>query len=192
MAITELGVIIVGVRGTIGGITFSANKSGTYAKSLVTPSNPGTPNQLVQRGIIATMGSKWRALSAAQQAAWDAFAAAPASAPTTAPATFGLTLNAATGAAGDANFQYTNGDFAGIYAILEISVAAGQGSNVQTSRYLMQHEAVVVGAANTDFGVRYYATYGVTQVGQRFFGRLYRQATTGIRSTPLALYTDVV
>jgi len=231
MAITKLGVIIVGVRGTIGGVTFSANKSGTYAKSLVTPSNPGTVNQVDQRAILATLGAKWRALSTAQQTAWDTFAAsppetdtnslgqtyllsgfgwfsritirrercgqvyapaAPTSTPTAAPASFGLTLNPATGAAGDASFQYTSGDFTGIYAILEISVAAGQGSNVQTSRYLMQHEGQVIGATSTDFGVRYHNTFGVTKVGQRFFGRLYRQSASGIRSVPSELFTDVV
>lgn len=117
---------------------------------------------------------------------------APTSTPTAAPITFGLTLYPAQGDADRAVFSYTSDDFLTYYAILQLSLAPGLGSNVQTSRYLNCWEALQIGATETEFGVSYYGTFGGTQVGQRFFFRLYRQSPSGIRSTPSELFTDVI
>lgn len=231
MAITKLGTLIVGIRGSTGGVTFSANRSGTYAKCISTPRNPMTTKQVAQRGYLARMGALWRSLTTGQQDDWAAFAAtppeidynslgdtyllsgfgwfcriqtrrlrtgqeedllAPVATPTVAPATFGMELHPAGGDADDATFTYTDGDFTDIFAILQVSIAPGQGSNVQTNRFLNLWEAPVLTSTATNFGAAYYAAFGVTQLNQRFFARLYRQSGTGIRSTPLELFTDVV
>jgi len=74
----KLGTIITGIRGTIGGATFSRNKSGTYVKPWAQGSNPRTERQTLHRSLFATIPSNWRALSDAQRAAWDIFALLPA------------------------------------------------------------------------------------------------------------------
>lgn len=78
MAIIKLGPTVIGIRGTLGGITFSANKSGNYAKSWTRSTNPQTPKQSVVRATLATFGSSWRALSTAQRTLWNVYAALPA------------------------------------------------------------------------------------------------------------------
>jgi len=117
---------------------------------------------------------------------------APVSTPTVAPTTFTMTLYPANGDADRAEVQYTNGEFATYYAILNLSLAPGVGSNVQTNRFLMCWEALGVNLTTTEFGVNYYEAFGATQINNRFFGRLYRQSPTGIRSTPLEVFEDVV
>lgn len=78
MAITKIGAPLSGIRGTIGGITFSANGAGTYAKQWAKGANPRTSLQMKQRGFWGRMPSLWSTLSAVQKTAWDTFAALPA------------------------------------------------------------------------------------------------------------------
>ena len=78
MAIVQYGVIITEARGSVGGITFSANASGPFVKSKGIPSNPRTNKQTNQRSNIAAMSELWNALTAVQKTAWDTFAALPA------------------------------------------------------------------------------------------------------------------
>ena len=78
MAIITIGAPLSGIRGTVGGITFSANKSGPYAKIWSQTTNPRTPQQSRERGFMARMSSLWNALTGVQKAAWDTFAALPA------------------------------------------------------------------------------------------------------------------
>jgi hypothetical protein len=73
-----MGTLIVGVRGTVGGATFSANKAGPYAKVWNRGSNPRTQRQLFQRNSLVQPSAGWRALSAANKTAWNTFAALPA------------------------------------------------------------------------------------------------------------------
>lgn len=75
MAIIKLGPMVVGIRGDVGGLIFSANKAGPYAKIWARPANPRTLFQTTERGILGAMPELWRALSPALQAAWDTFAA---------------------------------------------------------------------------------------------------------------------
>jgi hypothetical protein len=231
MAIVTIALPVTGIRGTLAGIVFSANRSGPYARGWRKSTNPQTILQMEQRAIIAQAGYLWRTLSTAEQGDWDTFAAtppetdynslgevyepsgfgwftrilarrrrlgladdllAPVATPTAAPDTFTLTLYPATGAAGDAVFGYTSGDFATYYAILVLSIAPGIGTNVQTSRYLICWEALGATATSSNFGLNYFARFGVTQVGMRFFARLYRQSPSGIRSVPVELFEDVV
>lgn len=75
MAITKIGPPLSGIRGTIGGITYSANKSGPYAKLWAPPVNPRSPNQSIERSYISQMPELWRDMTDVQRAAWDTFAA---------------------------------------------------------------------------------------------------------------------
>lgn len=231
MAITHLALPVTGIRGTIAGVVFSANKSGTYAKGWVKGTNPMSIGQMWQRAQMAQAGALWRTLSTPQQNDWDTFAEtppeddynslgnpyllsgfgwfvrillrrrrtgqaddllAPASTPTAAPGSFNMVLYPATGGNIDAKFTYGSGDFATYYAILRLSIAPGVGTNVQTSRYLNLWEALGANPTTTYFGVNYFDSFGVTQVEMRFFGRLYRQSPSGIRSVPLEIFTDVI
>ena len=78
MAIIKLGTTVVGIRGTVGGLTFSANKSGPYAKNWQIGPKTRTPAQTVQRNSLAEFASAWRDISGAQQIDWDTYAALPA------------------------------------------------------------------------------------------------------------------
>jgi hypothetical protein len=76
MAITKLGATITGVRGSIGGVTYSANKAGTYAKSWSKPSRQASPKQTVSRSRPSTLNQSWLALTQVQRDAWDTYGAA--------------------------------------------------------------------------------------------------------------------
>jgi hypothetical protein len=75
MAIIKLGGVVVGVRGTIGGVTYSANKSGAYCKMWAKGANPRSPGQQLRRGILASVAVAWNGLSSSQQTDWDDYAA---------------------------------------------------------------------------------------------------------------------
>lgn len=75
MAIIKVGAPLAGIRGTVGGITFSENLAGPYCKQWSGASNPRTAKQQVERGFMGSMPELWRGLTGAQKAAWDAFAA---------------------------------------------------------------------------------------------------------------------
>jgi len=230
MAIVTIALPITGIRGKLAGIVFSENRSGPFARGLSSPCNPGTTDQMNQRGLLAQAGYLWRTLTPAEQVDWDTFAKtppetdhnsldevvilsgfawftrillrrrrvgladsllAPVSTPTVTPTTFTLNVHPSTGAAADAHFGYTNGEFLTYYAIMEMAIAPGLGSNVWTSRYLICWEAFGLTATSTNFGAAYFAKFGTTQIGQRFFAHLYRQSATGIRSVPKALFANV-
>jgi hypothetical protein len=78
MAILTFGAPVTGIRGTIGGITYSGNKSGPYAKIWSRGANVRTPPQSVDRLLLAALAARWRTLSAGHRADWDTFAADPA------------------------------------------------------------------------------------------------------------------
>jgi len=78
MAKTKIAPPLAGICGTVGGLTFSANGSGTYVKLWAPPSNPRTSPQTVERSYLAQMSNLWRGLTSGQRTAWDTFAALPA------------------------------------------------------------------------------------------------------------------
>lgn len=80
MAIVKIGAPLSGIRGTIGGITYSANGAGPYCRQWSRGSDPGSPKQATQRAYLARMPQAWAALTAAQRTAWDTFAALAAQA----------------------------------------------------------------------------------------------------------------
>lgn len=69
---TKFGSIIVDGRGKIGGHVASKNRAGSYLRTKVTPVNPNTSSQQVARGLLTNFAQAWRALTAAQRAAWNA------------------------------------------------------------------------------------------------------------------------
>lgn len=74
MLITFGGVGTAG-SGSIGGVTYSRNRGGAYARARVIPVNPGTPFQSAVRGLLAQLTSLWQtALTAVQREAWDTYA----------------------------------------------------------------------------------------------------------------------
>lgn len=76
--IARFGVTIVGARGTIGGITFSANKAGPYAKLWSRGGNPRSTLQNAHRNTLATHATGWRNLAQADRDDWDDYADDPA------------------------------------------------------------------------------------------------------------------
>lgn len=78
MAIIKYGALVSGVRGTIGGVTFTAGKSGPYAKMWSRGANPRTELQSNDRLRMSLMPARWRALSDSEREAWDDWAALPA------------------------------------------------------------------------------------------------------------------
>jgi len=78
MARVKIGAPLTGIRGTIGGITFSANATATYAKQWSGPRRNGTRLASKSRCVFGRNGSPWREMSDAQRAAWDVYAALPA------------------------------------------------------------------------------------------------------------------
>lgn len=75
MAIVAYGVVITGIRGSVGGTTYSANKSGPYVKAWAPAINPRTPLQSNERRILSWVASEWRNLTGPQRAGFDAWAA---------------------------------------------------------------------------------------------------------------------
>lgn len=78
MAIVKFGGGIAGIRGTIAGTTFTANKSGAYAKSWAKSSNPRSVLQTDQRRTLSHYAKLWASIDAGDKADWDTFAADPA------------------------------------------------------------------------------------------------------------------
>lgn len=77
MALLKFAPEILGIRGHIAGLIFSANKAGAYIKNFAVPANPNTPAQQIQRSALSIITQTWRALTPSQRTGWDAFAADP-------------------------------------------------------------------------------------------------------------------
>lgn len=59
-------------RGKINGHVASKNRSGAYARTKVTPTNPQTSFQLAARNLLTSLSQAWRSLTQAQRNAWNA------------------------------------------------------------------------------------------------------------------------
>lgn len=75
MAIIKLGSTVVGVRGSIGGVTFSGNLGGPYAKAWGRSTNPRAVRQQNARASLGNLGAIWQGMTDTERAAWDTFAA---------------------------------------------------------------------------------------------------------------------
>lgn len=78
MAKVLLGATIIGIRGSVGGNTFSANKSGPY----VTAKTPRPANRSVRatevQSFLTGLSRLWSTLNSTQKGLWNTFAAAAA------------------------------------------------------------------------------------------------------------------
>lgn len=72
MAKIKLTAFVAGIRGSVAGTTFSRNKGGDYVRTKVTPNNPDTAFQQARKNNLTSLAQAWRALTAAQIAAWNA------------------------------------------------------------------------------------------------------------------------
>jgi hypothetical protein len=71
MAIVQYGPTVAGIRGTVAGLTFSANGSGGYVRPWAKGANPQSTLQMVTRGRMSLFSAPWLAMTAPQRAAWD-------------------------------------------------------------------------------------------------------------------------
>ncbi len=78
MAIITFGAMVVGARGTVGGLTYSANKAGPFVKSWSRGGNPRTVLQTDNRNVLAARSVAWAGLTQAQRDDWDDYADDPA------------------------------------------------------------------------------------------------------------------
>lgn len=76
MAIVKLSSLIIGIRGSVGGVTFSDGAGGPYAKAWGRGSNGRARKQQRARSFFGSMGAQWQALSGAQRSDWDDLAVA--------------------------------------------------------------------------------------------------------------------
>ena len=70
------GNIVSEARGKLGGVVFSRNTSGAYARQKVSPVQPRTPAQLNQRSRLTAVSKVWETLTQNQREAWKAFSLA--------------------------------------------------------------------------------------------------------------------
>jgi hypothetical protein len=80
MAIIKLMSPIADMRGTVGGSTYSRNKSGNYVKRWSQGPKNHHPMQQANRANLSSLPTQWRNLTQAQRDDWDTFAADPAQA----------------------------------------------------------------------------------------------------------------
>lgn len=75
MATIQLGGGIASIRGAIGGWVFSRNKGGDYVRNRAIPTQPGSGPQEAVKSLMSQLANLWSGtLTAAERAAWDAYA----------------------------------------------------------------------------------------------------------------------
>lgn len=73
--IIKFGGIVSDGRGSIGGVVFSRNAAGAYAKQRTVPTYPATDRQQNVASLLSTIIADWKVtLSTAQRAAWNVLA----------------------------------------------------------------------------------------------------------------------
>jgi hypothetical protein len=74
MALYTPGAFAPIISGSVGATVFSHNAGGAYMKNKSIPLNPNSPYQISARNLLTLFAQKWRSLTEAQQAAWNAAA----------------------------------------------------------------------------------------------------------------------
>lgn len=64
-------MMMTDARGKLGGQVFSKNKSGSYVRTKVTPTNPRTQRQMQSRTMLGTLSALWNSLTLEQVKAWN-------------------------------------------------------------------------------------------------------------------------
>lgn len=71
MAKIKYSALVSDMRGKLNGSVMSKNRSGSYVRNKVTPSNPQTSAQMLIRGIFSEITKGWSNLTNAQRQSWD-------------------------------------------------------------------------------------------------------------------------
>lgn len=71
MAKVKFGMMMTDASGKLGGQVFSKNRSGSYVRTKVTPSNPQTLAQQASRATLAAVSSAWSDLTDIQRASFN-------------------------------------------------------------------------------------------------------------------------
>jgi len=74
MAIVQFGATVSGIRGTIGGVTFSANRTANYAKQYSRPPVSRTIKQISTRAALVDNSILWAGLTPQDRLDWETFA----------------------------------------------------------------------------------------------------------------------
>lgn len=74
MAKILFGNMVADARGKLGGIVYSRNAAGAYARQKVSPVQPRSPAQLGQRSDLMDVSKLWGTLTQSQRTAWAGFA----------------------------------------------------------------------------------------------------------------------
>jgi len=91
MALVTGPLLSLDARGQVAGsIVFSNWKGRAYVRQLVTPSNPKSAGQTSNRAMFKFLSQAWAGLSAAEQATWEALAAATTISPFNAYQSFNM------------------------------------------------------------------------------------------------------
>ncbi len=69
------GSLVINPRGSLGGVTFSMNGSGNYARAKRIPIDKKTSSQRLQRGQFGSISQFWRQLTSTQIQSWKSLAA---------------------------------------------------------------------------------------------------------------------
>lgn len=72
--VASMLILDVPQSGSVGAVTSSRNRSGQYRRQRAIPTQPRTVPQIAARARLTTVSAAWRGLTAAQIAAWNAFA----------------------------------------------------------------------------------------------------------------------
>lgn len=74
MAIIRLGTTVTAIRGTIGGLTYSANRLTPYVTAWHYPSDPKSTKQQSTRSTLTSLATSWQALPPTTRTAWNDYA----------------------------------------------------------------------------------------------------------------------
>jgi len=117
---------------------------------------------------------------------------APSNVSVNAPVTFGLTVYEYAYAGRADLLTYTNGDFTGFGGVLKIAVS----SSISRAGMSTGHRVIGIGAIPTnsplDITTALADVVGWLAVGNRLYGKLWKESVGGIRSVPLEVVVDVL
>lgn len=74
MARYKVSAPLSGIRGTVGGLTYSQNAAAQYVKAWARPPRKRTNRQTLERALYSSAPAQWRSLTAAERGLWDVYA----------------------------------------------------------------------------------------------------------------------
>ena len=114
---------------------------------------------------------------------------APTSTPVDAPDSFGLEIYETAYSLREDMFSYTEDDFVDHFAILHIATTLSHVKQTYSRSHASIFSDAIVEATETDITSPLELAFGTVSENQKFFGRLFKQSATGIRSLPLTTTT---